>query len=275
MHPALGPQLPHPGVDDRVAGASLAPRRRTGPGRSVSQLHRRERRVEALAGPTAARATARPRRTPARPAPCGTSPRPPGRPDRSASSVRGCTVPYFRWTDSRLVPGQVRPVALVGVRRPAPSRGTPPTGRSAAASPAVGQPQRRPAGRGSVGTPVESTPVSQRTAGRAEPAGAAPAVRAARPGRTACTPGTACRRPCAPGPARPRTASRSGPAPPRPAARPSTRSSRSRPYGPKSAATCTEPPRPPGRRRGTTFSGLPRSTTSRPPSASSSARRQR
>ena len=179
----------------------------------------------------------------------------PGAPDRSASSVRGCTVPYFRCTDSRLVPGRSgrsRWSAYVGQRR---RRGTRPTGRSAAASPASGSAQagRQVGVRGHAG---RVDPGQPRHRARRRRAGRAPAVpqpgpveRRVHPERRAVV--------LAHPPRRDRVR-RAGPDqrhPVRSAA--STRSSRSRPYGPKSAATCTDDASTSSATRGTTLSGRP------------------
>ena len=95
VHPALGEQLAHPGVDDRVAGAARPPRLDARPParRSASATSRAAGR----ATPCAAGATARRRRTRARRARSRRCARPSHAPRaRSASSVRGCRTPSLR-----------------------------------------------------------------------------------------------------------------------------------------------------------------------------------
>ena len=169
-------------------------------------------------GPSAARGTARRHRTRARPAPAERSALARrGRRGRRAACA-GAPCRTRRCTDRRAC-RQVRQVALVARTHPAAVAELRPAGQRGRLA-RLGQPGRS-ARSGSVGTPVESDPGQPRA--RGPPSGGVPAVPRQAPGRTACTPGTACRRPCAPVPARPRTASRSGPGDPVPAAPPRPR----------------------------------------------------
>ena len=206
----VAPQLAHPGVDDREAGAALAATRRAG---------RRARRTPSARTPAAgsrarsrAGGRARRRRTPARRAPCGRSSRAGAARPRQVGEHRA-RVDLAPLEVHRHARGAVDagPVALARRSRRAGRRGTP----ASAAAP----PPRRPSGRlepvgqrrrpGCRSVSSTSQPATPPVGGvdRAAPAVLGPGPRERREDLVRRR-----RRPWSPGPARRRTASRCAPA---------------------------------------------------------------
>ena len=268
MHPALGPQLTHPGVDQRIAGPALLPGLQSAGGRRALVRLVHGHLLELRAGPARVVASGLCTEHVGEEVPPGDlagqraqRPRTAARPGPAAPSGDAGAPTAARWTGARWRRRRARRAAS-GRRRPPRSPG-PATRRHC--SPRLlarrpGRPaRRRPSGRSTRSSAASQSAPEARTAGAGS---CTPWSIQARwngvntwngvPELLIRVPGRDRVRGSGPAPARVRR--RRGP--PRPARPGAARTGRSRPP----TCTCAAPTA--SATRGTTFSGLPRTTLS-------------